>query len=204
MSTSHSRTRALAAPLLLGLVALIGSACAPEPAYPPYYGIYFYPPSVGYVGKHYTPTATATSGLPVTFSLDSSSTGCSLVDGVLLFESVGNCVVNADQAGDATNAPSAQVRKTISVRNCPPLRAGVWTGPLGLSATVEVSGSAFTGTVDLSSLGYGVQYFGGTVACEVASMTFNSTPLTGYLSPDGSTLSSNYNGIDIVLNAPPA
>jgi len=199
---SASRTRAFAAPLLLGLVAMIVASCVPEPQYPPYYGIYFYPPSVGYIGKHYTPTATATSGLPVSFSLDPSSTGCSLVDGVLLYESVGNCVVNADQPGDATHEPSAQVRKTIQVRNCPPLRSGVWSGPLGLSANVIASGSSFTGSVDLSSLGYGVQVFAGTVACEVASMTFNNTPLTGYLSPDGSTLSSNYNGIDIVLTAP--
>ena len=204
MSTTNSRRRALVAPLLLGLMAMVIAACVPEPEYPPYYGIYFYPPSVGYVGKFYTPTATATSGLPVSFALDPSSTGCSLVDGVLTYNSVGSCVVNADQAGDATHAASAQVRKTISVRNCPPMRAGVWSGPLGLSANVIVNGSTFTGSVDLSSLGYGVQVFAGTVNCDVASMTFNNTPLTGWLSPDGSTLSSSYNGIDIVLTAPPA
>jgi|JI9StandDraft_1071089.scaffolds.fasta_scaffold23041_2 hypothetical protein len=204
MSTIHSRTRAVLVPLMVGLAALVASACAPEPSYPPYYGIYFYPPSVGYIGKQYTPTATATSGLPVVFTLAASSTGCSLVDGVVTYESLGSCVINANEPGDATHAASAQIQKTISVQNCPPLRAGVWTGPLGLSATVNVYGSNFVGTVDLTSLGFGVQTFGGSVACEVASMTFNSTPLQGYLSPDGSTLSSNYNGIDIVLNAPQA
>jgi len=35
-------------------------------------------------------------------------------------------------------------------------------------------------------------------------MTFGTTPLTGTLAWNGNTLSSNYNGIDIVLNAPPA
>ena len=74
---------------------------------------------------------------------------------------------------------------------------------MNLSANVYVYGTSFSGTVDLSSLGYGVQAFAGTVACEVVSMTFNSTPLTGWLSWDGKTLSSNYNGIDIVLYAPP-
>lgn len=201
MSTSRRNVRALAA-LLIGFVA-IASACVQETP-PPYYGIYFYPPASGYLGKAYTLKANATSGLPVTFTLDASSTACNLVNGTLIYTAVGDCVVNADQAGDATHAASAQIRRTIKVYNCPPLRSGIWSGPLGLSANVIASGSSFTGSVDLSSLGYGVQTFGGTVACEVASMTFNNTPLTGYLSPDGSTLSSNYNGIDIVLTAPPA
>jgi hypothetical protein len=204
MSGSHSRTRALAAPLLIGLVALVSAACAPEPTPPPYYGIYFYPPSIGYVTKTYVPKATATSGLPVSFSLDATSTGCSLTDGVLSYEAVGTCVVNANQAGDETHAASAQVQRKIKLYDCPPLRSGVWTGPLNLSANVTAEGSFFTGTVDLSSLGYGVQVFAGSVSCEVAHMTFNNVPLTGYLSPDGSTLSSNYNGIDIVLYAPAA
>ena len=202
MSTSHSRARTLAAPLLLGLVMVLGAGCFPQPAPAPYYGIYFYPPSIGYVGKTYTPVATATSGLPVTFALDPSSTGCSFVGGVVSYDSVGTCVINANQPGDATHDPSAQLQGTIGVHTCPPLRSGIWTGPLGLSANVIVNGSSFTGSVDLSSLGFGVQSFGGSVACEVASMTFNSTPLTGTLSYDGSTLSSSYNGISIVLNAP--
>lgn len=202
MSTSHSRTRALAVPLLFGLIALVAAACAPQPA--PYKGIRFNPPSIGYVGKQYTPTATSTSGLPVSFALDPSSTSCSLVDGVLTYNTVGDCVVNANQPGDATHAADPQVQRTIKVYNCPPLRSGIWTGPLGLSANVVADGSSFTGSVDLSSMGFGVQVFAGTVSCEVASMTFNSTPLRGVLSYDGSTLSSSYNGIAIVLHAPAA
>jgi hypothetical protein len=202
MSASRSRMRVRAGTLLFGFIALVAAACAPEP--PPYYGIIFNPPPIGYVGKQYTPTATATSGLPVSFALDPSSTGCSFVDGVVSFEAVGSCVINANQPGDASNAASPQVQRTIKVYTCPPLRAGVWTGPLGLSANVVVNGSSFTGTIDLSSLGFGVQSFAGDVTCEVASMTFNATPLSGVLSFDGSTLSSNYNGIDIVLYAPPA
>jgi len=202
MSASHSRTRTLAAGLLVGLIGLVTVACAPKP--PPYQGIVFNPPSFAYVGKHYTPTATSTSGLPVSLALDPSSTGCSFVNGVLNFDTVGSCVVNADQPGDATHDPDPQVRRTINVYNCPPLRSGIWTGPLNLSANVIATGSSFTGTVDLSSRGFGVQLFAGTVSCEIANMTFNTTPLTGVLSPDGSTLSSNYNGLSIVLHAPAA
>lgn len=200
MSTSKSSTRALAATLLIGLIGLVAAACAP-PA-PPYHGIRFNPPPFGYVGKHYTPTADSTSGMPVTLALDPSSTGCSFVGGVLSFDAVGSCVINANQPGDATHDPDPQVQRTIRVYNCPPLRSGIWTGPMSLSANVLVDGSTFTGSVDLSSMGYGVQAFAGSVSCEVVNMTFNSTPLTGVLSPDGTTLSSSYNGFDIVLNAP--
>ena len=154
------------------------------------------------MGKHFTPTASSTSGAPVSLALDPSSTGCSFVGGVLSFATVGSCVINATQPGDATHDPDPQVQRTIKVYNCPPLRSGIWTGPLSLSANVIATGSSFTGTVDLSSLGYGVQVFAGSVSCDIATMTFNSTPLTGVLSYDGSVLSSNYMGISIALHAP--
>ncbi|MCB1272595.1 MAG: hypothetical protein M9942_10555 [Microthrixaceae bacterium] len=200
MSNTRTRGRALAAPVLLSLAVLFGTACAPTPTTPK--GISFNAPSIGYVGKQYTPTATSSSGLPVSFALDASSTGCSFADGIIHFESVGDCVINADQPGDATHPADPQVQRTITIHECPPLRPGTWTGPLDLSAEVAVDGSTFTGTVDLSSLGYGVQDFGGTVSCEVVNMTFNGTPLTGRLSTDGSRLSSSYQGIAIVLYAP--
>lgn len=200
MSTSHTRVRVYAAPLLLAIIGLVVSACAPPPTTPK--GISFHPPGIGYVGKQYTPKATSSSGLPVTFALDASSSGCSFVDGIVYFDSVGSCVINADQPGDATHPADPQVQRTITIYECPPLRPGVWTGPQGLSATVAVYGSTFSGTVDLTSLGYGVQAFGGTISCEVVNMTFNSTPLTGTLSHDGNTLTSSYSGISIVLHAP--
>ena len=198
MSASR-RTRVLVAPLLLSLVALMSAACAPEPTPT---GIFFYPPSVSYVNHLYTPTATSSNNLPVSFALDATSTGCSYIGGVLNFEAVGTCVVNASQVGDATNPAFPTVQRKISIYNCPVLRSGIWTGPLGLSANVVVDGASFTGTVDLTSQGFGVQTFAGLVTCEVVNMTFNSTPLTGTLSYDGKVLSSSYNGLDIVLNAP--
>lgn len=156
------------------------------------------------MGKQYVPKASAANGLPVSFSLGASSADCSLIAGVLYFDSTGDCVVLADQPGDATHPPLDQVSRTIRVYECPPLRAGLWTGPQGTSANVIVNGSIFTGSVDLTALGFGVQSFGGFVDCDVVQMTFNGTPLTGRLSPTGSTLSSTYNGISIVLNAPAA
>ena len=202
MSTVHRRARLAAAPLLIGLICVLGAACAPPPA--PYKGIVFKAPATGYVGKQFTPTATSTSGLPVTLTLDATSTGCSFVGGVVYFEAPGTCVINANQPGNGTIPADPQVQRKINVYNCPVLRSGRWTGPMNLSADVVATGSSFVGTVDLTSLGYGVQQFAGTVNCEVASMTFNGVPLTGTLSPDGRTLSSSYQGISIVLNAPAA
>src|SRR6201999_1546160 len=75
MSVKSSRVRAFAAPVFVGLLVLVGAACAPPPAPVPYYGITFNAPSLGYIGKTYPPTSTATSGLPVTLALDPSSTG---------------------------------------------------------------------------------------------------------------------------------
>ena len=64
-------------PLLAGLVAMLAASCAPAPTAPK--GIVFNPPTVGYVGQQYVPKATAPNSLPISFSLDATSTGCSLV-----------------------------------------------------------------------------------------------------------------------------
>ncbi|MCC6224985.1 MAG: hypothetical protein IT195_01085 [Microthrixaceae bacterium] len=202
MSTTRSRARACAA-VLLGLATLVGVACAPQPT-APFYGITFNAPSVGYIGQTFTPTAKATSGLPVQLALDPTSTGCSFVDGIVSFESIGSCVINANEPGDATHLPSKQVQRTIRVYECPPLREGLWTGPQNMSAYVYVAGNVFYGTIDLSAFGAGVQPFQGTVECQRATMVFNGVSLAGTLSPDGSTLSSSYQGIAIVLHAPAA
>ena len=200
MSIAHRRARVAVAPLFIAILGLVAAACAPTPA--PYKGIIFNAPSIGYVGKSFTPKATSTSGLPVTLTLDATSTGCTFAGGVVTFTAPGTCVINANQPGNGTIPADPQVQRKITVYNCPPLRSGIWSGPMNLSANVVATGSSFTGTVDLTSLGFGVQIFAGTVNCEVANMTFNGVPLTGTLSPDGMRLTSSYQGISIVLNAP--
>lgn len=197
-----SRTlRRVAAPMLVVLVAVLASACAPPPAPKP--GISFNPPSIGYVGQQYVLKASASNKLPVSFSLDAQSTGCTLAAGVLSFDAVGSCIVLADQPGDETTPALPQVKRTIQVYVCPTLRSGLWTGPQGTSANVIADGSTFTGTADLAILGLGVQPIAGTVDCDVVRMTFNGTALTGRLSYDGSRLTGSYSGISVVLNAPP-
>jgi hypothetical protein len=74
------------------------------------------PPSHAAVNGHYTPTATATSGLPVSIKVDSSSESvCSLATGVVTFSAVGECVLDANQSGDAQYAAAAEVKQVMSV-----------------------------------------------------------------------------------------
>ncbi|NUT55118.1 MAG: hypothetical protein HOQ03_03935 [Thermoleophilia bacterium] len=73
------------------------------------------------VDKHsppYTITATATSGLFVTFSIAaSSSTICSISGSAVSFSKQGNCVIRANQAGNGNYLPAPQVQQTIVVAN---------------------------------------------------------------------------------------
>ena len=68
-------------------------------------------------GPTYTPTASGgASGNPVTFSIDGSSTaGCSISAGAVSFSSNGNCVIDANQAGNGNYNAAAQVQQTVSV-----------------------------------------------------------------------------------------
>lgn len=211
MSTQLSRTRAVAVPALLGIVALLVSSCV-APAAAPFYGIHFSTPSVGYVGQTYKLTATATSKLPVQLTLDATSNGCTLngstTGAIVSYDALGTCVINANEPGDATHAASKQVQRKISIVPCPPLNGGLWTTTVlgkSFSGVINVAGDTFSGSVDLTALGVPgltVFAFTGTVACQIASMTIGTTTITGVLSPDGSTLSANYQGIAIVLHAP--
>jgi len=64
----------------------------------------------------FTPTATASSGLPVTITLDpSSGSACSLSGGTVSFTYIGTCTIDYDQPGDANYQPAAEVRQSITV-----------------------------------------------------------------------------------------
>ena len=65
----------------------------------------------------YTPTATATSGLAVAFTIDASSTpgACSISGGVVSFTGAGTCIVDANQAGNANYFAAPEKQQTITV-----------------------------------------------------------------------------------------
>ena len=74
-------------------------------------------PTEAEVAGTYTPTATATSGLTVTLTIDpSASAVCAINAGVVSFKKAGTCVINANQAGDADFNPAAQVQQSFLVR----------------------------------------------------------------------------------------
>lgn len=65
-------------------------------------------------------TATASSGLTVTFSSSTQSV-CAITNaGLLTFSTAGTCTINADQAGDATNSAAPTVSRTFTVNPVAP------------------------------------------------------------------------------------
>src|SRR3954453_6906567 len=65
------------------------------------------PPAPARYGGTYHPSATASSGLGVTISVDGSSSGCTYAIGTntVTFISVGHCVLKAFQAGNSDFNP---------------------------------------------------------------------------------------------------
>ena len=112
-------------------------------------------------GPTYNVTATATSGLTVTFAIDASaSTVCSIAGSTVSFIGVGTCVINANQAGDATFNAAPQVqqsfavgrgsrRRSVSPRWRRPTRR--WVGPPTSVSATATSGLAVTFTIDGSA-----------------------------------------------------
>jgi uncharacterized repeat protein (TIGR02543 family) len=73
-------------------------------------------PAVASVGGSYTVTAVGGgSGNPVTFSLDPSSSGCSISGATVSFTGVGTCVIDADQAGNSDYTAAAQNSQSITI-----------------------------------------------------------------------------------------
>ncbi|MDE3131765.1 MAG: Ig-like domain repeat protein, partial [Acidobacteriota bacterium] len=93
-------------------------------------------PTVG--GPTYAPTATGgNSGNPVTFTIDPASTSgaCTIAAGVVSFTSSGNCVIDANQAGDSNYTAAAQAQQAIAIQ------------VLHSDTTLSVSGSTLTASV---------------------------------------------------------
>ena len=67
-------------------------------------------------GPGYTPSATATSGLAVSMTVDQSTTAvCSISAGAVSFNTVGSCRLDFNQAGDTDWAPATGLVQTFTV-----------------------------------------------------------------------------------------
>lgn len=122
-------------------------------------------PALRFVGgPTYTPTATATSGLPVAITLDGASTGCSLSGGVVSFTGAGTCVIDANQAGDANWNAAAQQQQSIVVVAC-----------IGTEAALRAAAAA-GGAYTFCAAGTTIVLTGGEVA---VSTTLSLTGVSG-------------------------
>ncbi|MFZ0996353.1 MAG: LamG-like jellyroll fold domain-containing protein, partial [Candidatus Dormiibacterota bacterium] len=133
------------------------------------------------VDDTYTPTATSTSGLTVTFSIDSTSTSvCSIADGIVTFNASGTCVIDANQGGNSTYLRAAQVQQIVTdqayaeaVLSLDPSAFWPLSDPGGGTA-IDLTGGGDTGNLH------------GGVAQDVTPdlPAYSSTPAAGF---DGST-----------------
>ena len=96
------------------------------------------------VGGTYTATATASSGLPVTFSSGSASICTVSPAGAVSFTAVGSCVVQANQAGNTGFDPAPQVTQTMMVAKGPQAITFTSTAPtnppIGTTYAVTATG----------------------------------------------------------------
>ena len=104
-------------------------------------------PSNAAYGGTYTPTASATSGLPVSFTSATSSV-CSISGGVVSFIDLGTCTIDANQAGGnaGTYRAAPQVQQTFSVGKSS--QTVEWNEPPPTNAVV---GGTWTATGSASS-----------------------------------------------------
>jgi hypothetical protein len=131
-------------------------------------------------GVPYTPTATATSGLAVVLSIDASaSTVCALSAGVVSFIAVGNCVIDANQAGNDNWLAAPPVQQSLPVARGDqtitfgptPISPGVG-GSYTPTATGGASGNPVIITIDASasaicSISGGIVSFNAIGTCAV-------------------------------------
>ncbi|EED34303.1 CHU large protein endoglucanase-related protein, glucosyl hydrolase family 9 protein [Luminiphilus syltensis NOR5-1B] len=115
-------------------------------------------------GATYAVTAAATSGLAVTFS--TTSAACSVSDSTVTFEAAGDCVINADQAGDADYDPAPQAMQTVSV--------GKQAQTISFTSTAPTDATSGGGTYDVAATatsGLDVTFSTTSAACSVSGST---------------------------------
>jgi hypothetical protein len=134
--------------------------------------ITFTAPTSGTVNGSDGLTATASSGLTVSFSVDASTTNsaCSLSGTTVTYLHTGNCVIDADQAGDSDYQAAPAVTQTITVGPAAQTINFTSTAPTGATVggpTYTPAASASSGlpvTIELDSSGSGCTLTGGVVS----------------------------------------
>jgi YVTN family beta-propeller protein len=164
-------------------------------------------------GPSYTPTASGgESTSPVIISLDASSTGCSVNgSGVVTFTSVGTCVIDVNQAGDANYTAASEVKQSITVGQDTPSMPTISNLPSsanyggGFTATVSTTGDGVTSVTSstpsvCTASGLVVSY-GGVGTC---TLTAHVAQGTNYTAADGSAQSFTVFGFTITTSSLPS
>jgi len=149
-----------------GAASAASSAVTPKAAQT----ITFTNPGAQSFGTTPTLSATATSGLAVTFT--STTTGvCTITSGgTLAFVTTGNCTINADQAGNASYAAATTVSQTFAVGAVVPGAPSIGTASAGnTQATVSFTAPSNTG--------------GGTITSYTVTSSPEGKTATGATSP---------------------
>jgi hypothetical protein len=129
------------------------------------------PPAAPTVGGTYTVNAEASSGLPVTYTINSASASvCSITGSTVTFNAAGVCVINANQAGNGSFAPAGQQQQSITVSK---KSQTISFGPQTLaSRAFAFNGTFAIAPVAAASSGLGVAYTSLTPAiCSVSGTT---------------------------------
>lgn len=103
-----------AGPISDSFTVLIGTAPPLQPQ-----SITFTAPGAQVLGTSLTVTATASSGLPVSFSTATAAVCTVSPSGVVTLVSAGTCTLNADQGGDGSFSAAPQVQQTFAVAAVP-------------------------------------------------------------------------------------
>jgi hypothetical protein len=136
------------------------------------------PPAAATVGgATYTVTATATSGLAVSFSIAAGSASvCSISGATVSFTGAGTCTVNADQAGSASFAAASQVQQSFAV-STPSKSSQTITFTSSAPSPAAVGGTPYQVTATASS-GLAVSFSiaaGSAGVCSISGSTVSFT-----------------------------
>ena len=140
----------------------------------------------------YTPTATASSTLAVAITIAAgSSSVCSITAGVVTFNTVGSCVIQYNQSGNASYGAAPQVTETLTIGKATPTFSA-WSnlsktfGDATFTITAPGVTGSLAGTFTYSSATTSVISIAGTTltvaggGTSVITATFTPTDSTNY------------------------
>jgi virginiamycin B lyase len=145
------------------------------------------PPASPPLGSTYAVSATATSGLSVTFTISTTSV-CSISGSTVTFNHAGSCVIDANQAGNAGYQAAPQAQQAITVPQETP--ALTWATPADIVSGTALSGIQLDAKASVAGT-FAYSPPAGTalaVGTHTLTATFTPTDTTDYTS--GGTVST--------------